>query len=300
MILDIRYYIITLTAIFISIAIGVLIGFNMNGQELLLEQQRQLAENLESRFDELQFENSNLKDAIEAMKIEKKYTEEFMEKAYYTIINNQLINQNIAIIQTTEHFYYDHIIQTLKDAGAIISAHILFTDKINNIEQDDLDRIESKLNINLKRQNFAQILSEDIFNLVAHSVESNLLNILMEYEFVKILYKEDYVAPTDKIIIAGGSYHVKNQMSLLMETNIVKTITSNNMRIIGVERLETPYSSIPLYKKLGISTIDNVNTLLGRISLVLVANGIDGYFGEGAFSEELIPLNMPKEVDIIE
>ena len=70
---------------------------------------------------------------------------------------------------------------------------------------------------------------------------------------------------------------------------IIKKVKQNNIPIIGVEQSIVKYSYIDTYKRQKISTIDNVDTMIGHYSLIEVLQGNYGNFGIKPSANRLIP-----------
>ncbi|SNR87028.1 Copper transport outer membrane protein, MctB [Anaerovirgula multivorans] len=292
MVFDIKYYIITITAIFISLGIGIFIGFNMNGQEIFLEQQQQLVNSLENRFNDLRLEKEKLQKTIEELSAENELKEDFIEKAYFEIIDQKLSGFHIAILQTTEHYYYHTIRESLEEAGATVPLHLIFTDKILYLPVAELNNINNFLGVELTKEEVMEKVYADIMNLLVNDDFTSLMSFLIDNQFIELIQYIQYEYPVDQVVIAGGG-NVENNQSITVDLNLIEDLHQNNIRVIGVERLDIPHSSIPVYRESGISTVDNIDTLLGRISLVFVAKGRAGSFGEKPYSEELVPLGTP-------
>lgn len=292
MVIDIKYYIITITAIFISLGIGIFIGFNMNGQEIFLEQQQQLVNSLENRFNDLRLEKEKLQKTIEEVRAENELKDDFMEKAYFEIINERLSGFHIAILQTTEHYYYHTIRETLEEAGATIPLHLVFTDKILYLPAEELNNINLFLEADFTKEEVMEKLHADIINLLLSNEFTDFMSYLIDNQFLQLVQYNQQEYPVGQIVIAGGGNY-ENNPSIMVDLDLIEDLHQNNFRVIGVERLDIPHSSVPVYRESGISTVDNIDTLLGRISLVFVASGRDGSFGEKPYSEELVPLGTP-------
>lgn len=61
------------------------------------------------------------------------------------------------------------------------------------------------------------------------------------------------------------------------------------IRVVGCESSLSSTSCIPLYKSKGISTVDNADTLAGRMSVVLCMAGATGHFGVKDAADRLWP-----------
>lgn len=290
MLIDLKHYIITITAIFISLGIGIFIGFNMNGQELFLEQQQQLVDNLENRFNELILEKGRLESNIERLKSEIDKRDEFIEKAYHEMIHEKLLGLNIAILQTTDHYYYNNVKETLEEAGANVPLHLIFTDKIIYLSENQLNLINEFLGLQLSKEEVLDKINTDIIDFLINNNETNLLNFLISNDFIRLPQYFKLESPIDQVIIAGGQHHKNNQFTTMIDLALIEKLHNENIRTIGVERLDIIHTSIPLYRESGISTVDNVETIIGRISLVYVVSGREGSFGEKVYSEEFVPI----------
>ena len=76
--------------------------------------------------------------------------------------------------------------------------------------------------------------------------------------------------------------------------NFIELCKENNIPIIIIENQETNIIDIAQYKKQGISTVDHVDTLYGKLSLISLLYGNTGNYGfkEGSqvfYLEELFP-----------
>lgn len=280
MVIDIKYYIITIAVIFISLGIGIIIGFNMNGEQIYLTQQQQLIDSLEDTFAELRTEGDNLRKKVEKLEKEKEESDVFIEKAYYEIVNNKLSDLTIAIVQTTENYYYNDVQEVLKGAGAIIPMHLLYTEKFFNLTKEELGDINYFFGLELTKSKLINQTNNDIIGLLIDNRTSNLLDYLIDNEFIQLIHYKEYTKAIDQVIVAGGYQNQDNERINLIDLNLINKLQDNNITVIGIERSDVSYSCIPSYERKGIPTIDNVETLSGRISLILLSSGREEDFGK--------------------
>ncbi|AOY77081.1 copper transporter [Clostridium formicaceticum] len=290
MVFDMKYYVVTIAAIFISLGIGIFIGFNMNGGEIYLEHQQQLIDSLENSFGEFRLEKEDLQNTIEELELEKEKQEDFIQKAYYEIIDDKLFNLNIAVIQTSEDYYYDDIKIALQEAGGNVPAQLVYTNKILYLTEEELDHINYSFGVTLTKEAVLGQTNNDILTLLRDGKVSNLLNYLITNDFIRFSEYEAFDYTVDQIILAGGSQKENDEVLKAVDLDLIQKIQNQNMKVVGVERLDTAYSYIPSYKNSGISTIDNVDTFFGRMALILTAAGREGSFGEKEYSDQLVPL----------
>ena len=143
------------------------------------------------------------------------------------------------------------------------------------------------------------ISREELFGIVNHYIVDAIIyretSIFLEdmiYEgFIKI--KGDLLTNSEeaikKVIVAGGGLTDDKAKMNLIDKDIIERLSVYRRRVIGVERLDVGFSYIPFYKGLSISTVDNANTDVGHISLVLLLAGAEGHYGEKNTAEGLIP-----------
>lgn len=279
MVVDMKHYIITIGVIFISLGIGIIIGFNMDGDDMYLTQQ-QLIDSLEDSFMELRAEGDNLRRKIEELEVERQKSTDFIEKFYHKIVNDKLTGLTIGILQTTENYYYNDIQEVLQEAGAIIPIHLSYTQKISNLTKEELENINHVLGFEFTKHEFINQVNNDVVDLLINNKKSNLLDYLVANEFIRLIDYEEYDNIMDQIILATG-YQEQNKENIhLVDSDLIERLQNQGIVIIGMERSEVSYSTIPLYERKGIPTTNNVESLLGRISLIFLSSEKEENFGK--------------------
>lgn len=67
MIVSYKYHLVSLAAVFLALAVGILIGSNLVGSEALVQQQNSLVTQLEQDFKKLRLENDELHSQLMAL-----------------------------------------------------------------------------------------------------------------------------------------------------------------------------------------------------------------------------------------
>ena len=65
--INMKYYIVTIGAIFIALGVGILVGFNLNYDQALSKQQSEVLESFNTEFDDLKEKNKNLQSEIDVL-----------------------------------------------------------------------------------------------------------------------------------------------------------------------------------------------------------------------------------------
>ncbi len=99
----------------------------------------------------------------------------------------------------------------------------------------------------------------------------------------------------DYVVIAGGSKEASEKINLI-DLPIIRELKRYSIPVIGVELSSVENSYIDLYKREKISTVDNVDSIIAKTSMVLVLEGREGNYGIKESAESLMPvLNQEEE-----
>ncbi len=286
MIPNIKFYVISIAAIFAALGIGIFVGFLLDAQDLIIEQRQDIVSEIEERFDYLSEENKELREALELANKEKEDYRYFIDSTYREIIKDKLAGFKVAIIETNNDYVYSSVGQLLEAAGANVVNLTTIMDNFTNEE----------LLLNVYQE--LDIPTDNIDNIVKDAVEK-LTQAIIKGEANELVLKLDEKGfinlvglinePVDFIIVAGGSVVEPQNMINVIDNTIINVSKNNSVSIIGIEKLETNYSYMESYKNLGITTVDNVDTTIGKVSLILAMEGRPGHYGMKKTAESLIP-----------
>lgn len=290
-----KYFIISIASIFISLGLGIFIGFNMNGQELYLEQHQALVNSLENKFTEYQQQSKDFQEEIKNLNIENEKKDNFIQDVFSELINKKLSDLNIAIIETTDNYSYNDIEKTLISSGADVPIRVRYTDKIFTITQEDLKYISDLIGIELnEKSEFVNLINNEIVSFIVYNKRTDIVQFLIDKEYIVFNLSEDSIDKfsIDTAIVTGGS--IKNRSKkigdMYIGINLIKKLHNQGIRVIGVEKTETEVSFVPKLKEINVSTVDNIDTLIGKISLVYLLKGDFGHYGEKPSADFLSPL----------
>ncbi|PAB61204.1 copper transporter [Anaeromicrobium sediminis] len=278
MVINVKYYVITIVAIFLAIGIGIFIGIMLDGQDLIVKQQADILKQVEDRFDEFKIKQDELQESIAQLNNENENNVKFLNTIFPNLVKGRLKDYKVMIIETSEHISYSEIDDTLQQSGVENISKLIIKDKFFTLENDQSEEVEGenteKLNIN---QLLNSILTEKNEDIIKKSIEDEIIQLNGQTNM-------DF----DYIILAG-----EDNESLAVFESIEKPIISfckdNNMEIVAVEKSNSDISKIKEYKKLGLSTVDNIDTTMGKISLVMLLTGESGNYGQKKTADKVAP-----------
>ncbi|MEF3402036.1 copper transporter, partial [Listeria monocytogenes] len=70
--INMKYYIVTIGAIFIALGIGMLVGFNLNYDQELSKQQAAIIDDLDAKFEDIKTTNDELEGKLDKKESEYK------------------------------------------------------------------------------------------------------------------------------------------------------------------------------------------------------------------------------------
>ena len=279
-----RFYIISIVAIFAALGIGIFIGFTMNTQRFVIEQKDNISEMIETQLELLLQENQKLKNNERLLEDEIEIKDRYIELTYEHIIRNKLNGLNIAIIETNNDYVTSGIGRDLELAGArVINVTTINKDIVN---KENINEFLNKFEIQNPRNPVEELVSIITESIILGN-NNFILGDLEREGFIELM--GNYNENIDYIILCGGSKEEPTKRINQVDKLIVEVAEAYNIPVLGVEKVNVDYSYIPKYQTLGISTVDNVDTIMGKVAMILVMEGANGNYGVKSTSMGIVP-----------
>lgn len=283
MFINIKYFIVTIAAVFFSLGIGIMIGFNLNNSEIFTQQQIKLVDDMDKKLNELRVKNDEMNNQLVEKDKSIEIYNEFVNSYYEDLIKDRLVDKNLLIIQTTGDYFFSDISQWAAISGANIHTYIsINSDNFNSItiaQYPDLFTEDS-------------LDTEKLFNYIINLISENNSLKLAELEqlgILKIVSTSNNQEPFNQVVLLGGELEESKEKVEKVDLALARSISSKNIPIVFAEESNANYSSIEQFKNLKISTVDNVDQAIGRISLSVVLSGVDGNYGIKDTASKLFP-----------
>ena len=286
--INMKYYIVTIGAIFIALGVGILVGFNLNYDQALSKQQSEVLESFNTEFDDLKNKNKNLQSEIDNLNGDVNTLKSYVDKNVNGLTVDALTDKNTGIILTSENYdYSEELEELITNANGTVSFNIVIKDNIS--DEDKLARLSKDLNKTFKS-------SQDVINYIVDSLASakgyEQIYALEDLGVVKIneIKKENYQA-YDSVVLLGESSgdDIKAKFNE-KEKIIIDKLKEGNKYLVAVSQSDSENTILELYSKNNVSTIDNINEGIGKVSLVnlLKNQNIVGSYGTSKNAKELI------------
>ncbi len=287
MIINMRYYLVTITAIFLALGIGIFIGFTLDGQEIFVEQQQSLISDLELKFSELKGETVALQNLIDEKEAELLLYRDFINQVFPRLVEDKLQGFNVAIIESSDQSINTGLITSLKKAGANVSSVTFVKKDLIVAGEEKMQTVRERFPEAAEADNMQQYISSRLVNSILTGKDGEFVNFLKKLKLIEI--SGTYNKPVDYFILAGGSTLENAGDVTDIDIPMIEAIKNSNIPVIGVEKSDCEESYIEHYKKMRISTVDNIDTMIGQYSLIMILQGIEGHFGLKDTADALTP-----------
>ncbi|HBF2302033.1 TPA: copper transporter [Clostridioides difficile] len=286
--INMKYYIVTIGAIFIALGIGMLVGFNLNNNQQLSEQQANIIDDLDDKFDILKEKNDKLDSDLASVNRDYEEAVNFINKNVDKILAGSLNGKSIGIISANENDdYTKNIEDIINKSNGSIAFNIILKENITNPEK--LKEMSTKLGTDVKNANDAV---NYIIDTLKKEDASDILTYLQELDVIKFNFIGDTYLKYDSVVIAGGN-DAKDSTKQFekIEKFVVSKLKSENKYLVEVQNTGVKTSYVELYSKNKVATIDNIDEGIGSISLaILLQQGnIVGNFGRLDTATSLLP-----------
>src|ERR1700742_4788943 len=276
-----RYHATSLIAVFLALAVGILIGAEFGGDALT-----QTRKNLENSLV------GNLQDArshVEDLNGELGHANEFDEKVYPVLTRDRLQGQRIALIAFGN--LPSEITSAVEDALGPTGAKLVGV----GVVREPVDT--SGLADELSATRFAEVATDpEQMNELGTGVGRQIVIGGTLPEVVRgglFTHASGEFGALDGVIVVRDQPEsmgpVQRSTANALETSLLNGMTATHVPVVGVETTSTEPSSISFFQSNELSSVDDVDTTAGEVALVYALLGQQGSFGVKGSADRLLP-----------
>ena len=231
MLIDLRYHLGSLVAVFLALGIGILIGYSLFGKEGLLEkQQQQLVDELEVRFMRLKDEREQLEANLARLAQELEQDRNLIRSIQPLLIGERLSGKDILLVVTGTAVEEDCTTEATagpSDAGARIAGVI------------------------------HPPQGEEAKAIVASALDEPQAGGEADHR------------PIDGVVLIGGALEGEAAFQKI-DRPIIEGLLRRQIFVVGAEPVGVPVSYAQEYRRMSIPMVENIDTPVGLISLVFL------------------------------
>jgi hypothetical protein len=287
--IDLRYHIATIVALFLALAAGILIGSTIVGDDLLVEQQKKSIDRLEEQFLSLREQEKLLSEAnIFQTDMLAKY-ENYTQAMLPVLVKDRLKGMNVAVVVSGGSDIPAGMLNSLTIAGANIVSKTVVLEEAT-LKNADL-RSELIEYYQLDPASDANTLRYQVATSVAavinNQADDTVAAFLQDKGLVKLSGTNDI--PIQAVILVGGTDDLNMFLASSFDQGLITHCLEKNLKIFGVETSQTSFSYMEQYQENNISTVDNIDLSLGQIALVYALEGEPGHYGIKPTAKRFMP-----------
>ena len=276
-----RYHAASLAAVFLALAVGILIGAGL-GDDLLSDTEENLRESLEGDIENARGEADDLQAQLDRERA-------FSDRAYPALVGDTLTGLRIGVVAYGDlaNNVSTDIEEALEPSGADLATVVVIRvppdspaladglgPRFSALDEDDglLGELGERLGAQLVQGGGRQLsnLRESLFT--RSSGEGGRLDAV--------------------VLVRGprGELEPEEESTTeALETGIAAGVAGTGVPAVAVERSGVEESSIPFFAPLGVATVDSVDLTSGRTALVFALLGAEGNFGIKETANTLLP-----------
>lgn len=268
--LHLKYYIILLIGIFLALGLGILIGVTLDNKDILENQQALIIRQIEREFETLRNEAEMLKNSLATMEKEKAQSDSMCDYLFSQLIENRLQRLKVSLISMDEDHVSSELVQVLRLAGASVESSITVKTDLYARQANLSAAFETFFENNVENDDLHTIIASELISSIIEGSFTPLSARLKELHLIQA--SNNLKQSSDVVILTGSGRRKEGQTSDDSYFDIVFIQTALNMGlpVVVVEPASVEASAIPEYKELGVSTVENIDTIYGKLALISI------------------------------
>jgi hypothetical protein len=264
---DLRYHVASLAAVFIALVIGILVGVGISGRGLIKETERAT---LQAEIDRLDRQNRRSQARIKELEAASAYQRE----TYEAVMQDRLAGQRVALVfvGSVDGTVRTNVEQAVEDAGGTPARLRALKVPIEEVQvRAALRRVPDA------PQSLPEIGRELAAELLDGG-ETPLWDVLGD-----LLVEEregGMQLPVDGVVVARSTDPQRGPTARFL-AGFYRGLASGGVPAVAVEKSDEDPTTIETFDDAGfVSSVDDVETQTGRVSLAVLLQGAEtGHYG---------------------
>ncbi len=270
-----KYIVLFMIGIFLALGLGITIGITLENQNIIENQQNQLIHEIEDHFVSLRTETEQMKLELDSLEEQKVQLQDLSSILLMELIKDKLTGINVSLISFSKQAPISELMDFLNLAGVSIQSSVtLFSDNsaLNNE------------NIAYTVQQPDEFITTIIQDLVYSLQHGNITPLVQEAMDLMMISNTGRFDPVDYIIL------IRQEISTIGYDNIlVQCSIETGLPIIVVDSGEIDNNSLLKYRSLGVSTVNQIESICGKLALASILSGYKGNFDFSKNGVDILP-----------
>jgi hypothetical protein len=277
---DLRYHVVSLAAVFLALTIGMLVGAALASRIDVGESERRV---LEQRISDLERDVESSRTEADLLRRQQEAGTRYIEESYPVVMSGRLRGVRVALlfIGAVEQELQEAVTRTLADAtGPTLTRRRALEFPVdpqavlNAVPADGGELTLEEIGRRLGRE------------LVAGG-ETPLWDALEE---VIVEDRQGGSETEVDAVVVAHTARLDHAPTARFVSGLYSGMAASGAPAVGVERTDARPTRIGVYDAAGLSSVDSVDTPLGRVALaVLLAGGEEGQYGLKSTATAAVP-----------
>lgn len=272
---DLRYHVASLTAVFVALVIGILVGVGLSGRGFVNDAERA---NLTRQIADLQQERDATQKSLESASRGQQALRDFADAAYPAVVPGRLRGQRVAVlfVGPIDQGVSFAVGKAVRDAGGTVVRTRSIGVPVDAKAIQDALRRQPAL-----RQLAGTDQLEDLGRALAGELAAGGKTPLWDaLDEIIVQEREGPAAPPADAVVVVRSAEPQRGATKAFLAGIYTGLARSGAPAVGTEASGSGASAIPAFSLAGLSTVDSVDTSAGRLGLVLLLGGAEpGSYG---------------------
>ncbi len=278
---DFRYHAVSLAAVLVALAVGVLLGVAIGDAGLVSSAEKQVRSSLR---DDVRGAQAKEQAAGDQLVAEQRYS----RAAYPFVVGGRLQGAKVGLVflgEPNEAIAAD-VRSALEGSGADLSGTLALR------EPPDLAALAESGGSN----RYAQLEANAVLlTPFGKSIGRQLIlggQLLRSEANALFTTRAGGLGPFDVVVVVRVPRVLTGEAAAntnRLEDGIMAGLTKTRSAIVGVQSTTTRPSQVGWYRDRGLSSVDNIGTTAGQAALVFALAGAQGSFGSGPDAGSLLP-----------
>jgi len=278
---DMRYHIASLVAVFLALTVGLLLGTLIVDQGILADQQEALFKSIRADVNKINDKNRELQGEVTKLR-------DFQKQVLPIAVEDRLADLSTTIVTLTagRDELVNEVAQTLALAGARTSRLAL---DMKGVDLDGTTYAETLLDLSEEEDLAGGELEKRFWRRVAAELAGNEpVSLLDDLSAAGLLSVDATDSRSRDIVVFAADDRSLGSRDILFLDALAEL---DEVNVIAVESSDWKPSRIAAYKLRDVSTVDNVDTVPGKISLIylLTNRDVTAHFGVKSAADTSMP-----------
>jgi hypothetical protein len=281
-----RYHLLTLVAVFLALGLGLLGGIGLSDSGVVETGNAGLVSDIQRDLDNLNQLNNDLNRLASE-------NQRYQDDTFPYLVSGQLQGLRYAVVASGT--VSDQVLRELGSAINSAGGQITSTTRLNSRfdASATTDRLRAAAQgdpafTGLDQSTLTTLLGPQMAADIGAAGGTALLDALRGTLVDST--NGSYITPVNAVILINRADDQQSPQYADLEKQLLLALRGIGVRPVAAETVDAPISEIPLFINVDVSSVDNIDSRIGQVSMIHILKGEQGSFGVKTTADLLIPI----------